>query len=241
MSSRQEEKQRRKEERLAAERAEAGAAQRKRLVQIVAGVVVAAAVVVGIVLAVTADGGSGDTAGGDAAQSADVAPGVELPPQREEDLEAAVEAAGCTFEEFENFGQEHTDETLTPADFETNPATSGQHNPIPAQDGIYEAGNSPPLPNWVHTLEHGRIIFTYAPGTPQERIDQLKLLWGEEFNNNPEGYHSVVLENNTEMPFQVAAVAWRRYVACEEFTPRVFDAFRAFRSTYVDQAPELVP
>lgn len=239
MSSRQEEKQRRKEERLAAERAEASAARRRRLVQIVGGVVVAAAVVVGIVLATSSDGDGGAEAGGPT-QSPDTA-NVSLPPQREDDLQAAVEAAGCALEEFENLGQEHTAEQLTPADFQTNPPTSGQHAPVPAEDGVYEPGNSPPVANWVHTLEHGRIIFMYAPGTPQRRIDQLVALFNEPVNGGPEGYHTVVMRNNTDMPFQVAAVGWTRYIGCEEFTDQTFDAFRAFRARYVDKAPELIP
>jgi hypothetical protein len=42
------------------------------------------------------------------------------------------------------------------------------------------------------------------------------------------------------MPFEVAAVSWRRYVACEKFTDKSFDALRAFRSEVVDDgtAPE---
>lgn len=237
MSGRQEEKQRRKEERLAEERAEASAAQRKRLVAIVGGVILVAAVVVAVVLA--ASGGGGEGGGDGPADSPEAS--VPIPAPQEEDLEAAVEAAGCELEELENFGQEHTEEPLTAADFESSPPTSGRHSPVPAEDGIYEPGDAPEIANWVHTLEHGRIIFMYAQGTPQRRIGQLATLYDEPVNNGPGGYHSAVMQNNSEMPYEVAAVAWRRFVGCEEFNDRVFDALRAFRSTYVDQAPELVP
>ena len=237
MSSRQEEKQRRKEERLAQERAEASAAQRKRLMTIVGGVILVAAVVVAVVLAASG-GGEG---GGDGGPSDSPEASVPIPAPQEEDLEAAVEAAGCEVEELESFGQEHTEEPLTAADYESNPPTSGQHAPVPAEDGVYNPGNSPPIANWMHTLEHGRVILMYAPGTPQRRIGQLGTLYNEPVNDGPEGYHSVLMQNNSEMPYEVAAVAWRRFIGCEKFNDRAFDALREFRSTFVDQAPELVP
>jgi hypothetical protein len=49
------------------------------------------------------------------------------------------------------------------------------------------------------------------------------------------------MRNNTKMPFQVAAVAWRHYMACREFTPEAIAALRTFREELVDQAPEKVP
>jgi hypothetical protein len=50
-----------------------------------------------------------------------------------------------------------------------------------------------------------------------------------------------MFRNNTNMPFQVAAVAWTRYLGCRRMNDKVFDAIRAFRDQYVDQAPEQVP
>ncbi|MBA3327798.1 MAG: DUF3105 domain-containing protein [Solirubrobacterales bacterium] len=238
MSSRQEEKERRKAERLERERAEAGAARRKRLAQIVGGVIVAAAIVAGIVFAAAGGDGGGDDSSEPSQQGER---GLPIPAQRETDLQKAVRAAGCTFKEFESEGQTHVNETLTPADFKTNPPTSGQHDPVPAEDGVYEPAGAPAFRNWVHTLEHGRILLQYKPGTPQPRVRQLRTLFNEPVAGGPEGYHLVLMQNDTDMPFQVAAVAWTRYVGCKEFTDRTFDALRAFRDLYVDKAPEQVP
>ncbi len=60
----------------------------------------------------------------------------------------------------------------------------------------------------------------------------------EPFDDQPEGFKTNVMENNTNMPFAVAAVSWRRYVGCREFTDQSFDALRAFREDFVGDAPE---
>lgn len=223
MSSRQEEKEQRKQERLAREAAAAKAARRKRLLQLIGGVVVACAIIAAVVFAV----GSG---GGDDADDVDDA-----------SLTAAANEAGCTYRSFPNEGQEHTADKLTAADFDTNPPTSGQHNPTPAPDGVYAPGNEPAIENWVHTLEHGRIILQYKPGTPTGVVSQLTTLFNEDVADSGGAYHSVLMQNNSRMRPQVAAVAWRHYMTCDEFTPAALDAFRTFREALVDQAPEQTP
>jgi hypothetical protein len=222
VSSRQEEKEQRRRERLERERAEQQAAKRKRLVQILGGVVLGAAIVVGVVLAI-AGGGNGK-----ARDSASLA--------------SAAKAAGCVVRSFPNFGQQHVTRTLTAVDYKTNPATSGAHAPPgqEAPDGVYPPGNEPGVGNWVHTLEHGRILFQYKPGTSPARVAQLQKLFEENVLGKP-GYHSVLMRNNTKMPFEVAAVAWRHYVGCPKFTDGSIAALRAFRDVYVDTAPEQVP
>jgi hypothetical protein len=219
VSSRQEEKEQRKRERLEREAAEKKAAQRKRLVQIVGGGVVAAAVVIGVVLVIAGGGGDERDTG---------------------DLTAAATKAGCTVKTFADEGSNHVTKKLTKADFDTNPPTSGDHNVTPAPDGVYAVGNEPEIENWVHTLEHGRILFQYKKDTPTGRIAQLQNLYNEESQGKP-GYHSVVMQNNSDMPFAVAAVAWRHYIGCPTFTDDALPALRAFRDVYVDTAPEQVP
>jgi hypothetical protein len=222
MASRHEEKEQRRQERLAREAAAAAAAKRKRLMQIVGGVVVACAVIVGVVLAA----GSG---GGDKVDNAD--------------LTAAAKKAGCVYRSFPNYGQNHIDKTFTMADYKTNPPTSGDHVPSgkEAQAGLYAPGNEPQIGAWVHTLEHGRILFQYLPGTSRAIVSQLDSLYNEDVKGSGGAYHSVLMQNNTKMPFQVAAVAWRHYMGCKTFTPATIAAFREFRTQLVDKAPELIP
>jgi hypothetical protein len=220
VSSRQEEKEQRKRERLERERAEQQAAKRKRLVQIIGGVVLGAAIVVGVVLALA--GGGGDDERDDS------------------DLKTTAAAAGCQLRSFPNYGQAHVAEKRTAKDYKTNPPTSGDHNVTPAPDGVYAPGNEPEIENWVHTLEHGRILFMYKKDTPNATIAVLQKLFNENAQGKP-AYHSVLMQNNTDMSFEVAAVAWRNYLGCPKYSLQAVEAMRAFRDVYVDTAPEQVP
>ena len=51
----------------------------------------------------------------------------------------------------------------------------------------------------------------------------------------------LLFQNTTNMPFAVAAAAWGHYVGCKTMNPKVFDALRAFRQTYINKGPEVVP
>jgi hypothetical protein len=233
MSSRQEEKERRRQERLAREQAEAAGAARMRRLQLVVGGVLATAVVAAIAIAITSGGGSssGKPDGGSSGPTAAV------PAQKETDLNKAAAAAGCVLRSFPIEGREHTTSKVT---YKTNPPTSGNHNPNPAADGIYKPGNEPAPEHYVHTLEHGRIEIQYRPGTSAHVISQLETIFNEKVNGSA-GYHTLLFENNTHMPFAIATTAWGHYLGCKTFNPRVFDAIRTFRKTYVDKGPEFIP
>ena len=236
MSSRQEEKERRKQERLRQEREAAAREKRRRVIQISAAALVAVVVIAGAVLAT----GGGDDSGGASSDGMAGTDGVPLPPKQSDDLQAAVKAAGCTLKQLKSEGQNHVTET-TRLKYDSNPPTSGDHFAVAAEDGVYVPGNEPLPGNWVHSLEHGRVLLQYRPGTPTRRIGQLETLFNESYSGGPDGYHTLLLQNNTSMPFAVAAVSWTRYVGCDRFTDRTFDALRAFREEYVDKAPEQVP
>jgi hypothetical protein len=226
MASRKEEKERLRQEREARERAAAAKARRARLLQLIGGIVVACAIIAGVAYAVSGGGGGG----------ADDGPDVD-----EGKLRAAAQRSGCVYRSFPEEGRDHVTEPLTEADFKTNPPTSGAHNPQPAPDGIYVAGNEAPIENWVHTLEHGRVLIQYRPGIDKAVVTQLQQLFNEDVAGSGGGYHSVLMRNNSKMPFQVAAVAWRHYMACREFTPESIPAMRTFRDELVDKGPETVP
>jgi len=241
MAQRAEEKARRKAEREAAEREAAKRAKRARMLQMGGGGVLLAALVAGIV-ALALSGGDNTAAGeGPVEGAGEDLQNVSLPPQRTEDLQAAVRAAGCELRELDSQGAEHVQQPVPASTYNSNPPSSGPHDPIPAEDGVYPPGNPPAVANWLHSAEHGRILFQYAPGTPAQRIDQLAALVREPVLGAPGGYHTLVFQNNTGMPYQVAAVNWTRTLGCPEFNDRVFDALRLFREEYTDDAPERVP
>jgi hypothetical protein len=237
MAHRQEEKQRRREERLAAERAAAAVAARRRRVQWAGGAALALALVAGIVVLALGTLGNGSSEGKATAPNAATTGAPKLPQQQTADLATAVAAAGCTLQHRPIEGREHENKRFTPADYKTNPPTSGAHFPDYYQDGVYSPGNTPNLGMLVHTLEHGRIDVQYAPGTPEATVARLEALLAEQ----SDGYHMLLFQNTTGMKYQVAATAWGQLLGCPKMNDKVFDALRTFRERYIDQGPEAVP
>jgi Protein of unknown function (DUF3105) len=220
MAHRAEEKERRRQERIAQEEAARKAAARKRTLQIGGGAVLGLAVLA--VIAIVALAG-GDDKGDEKVDTTKLA--------------ASAKAAGCTFSQFKSEGRNHTASKVT---YKTNPPTSGNHNPTPAQDGFYRAGNSPPKENFVHTLEHGRIEFQYKPGTPAADVAKLRRLAEEPFDGTA-GYHVLLFENNTDMPAQFAATAWTKSITCPTLSTAALGAMREFRTAFTDKGPEFIP
>src|SRR4051795_2647769 len=217
MASRQEEKEKRRRERLAAEEAAQKAASRKRLLTIGGGALLAV-VVIGAIAFFALSGGDDN--------KADTST-----------LAADATAAGCTYKAYPSEGRNHI---TGKGKYKTNPPTSGNHNPTPAQDGLYAPGNEPAPENWVHSLEHGRVLFQYRPGTPKADVATFRKL-AEEKINGAAGYHVLLFQNNTNMPTQFALVAWTKSLKCDTLDAKSKDVMRAFRKAYTDKGPELIP
>ena len=233
MASRQEEKERRRQERLAAEQQAASAHARTRRLQAALAAVLVVGAVVGGVIALTGGGSKSNGKGPKATPSN----GAKIPPAREKDLTKAAAAAGCVLLNPPIEGRSHV---TTPVKYKSNPPTSGNHNPDPALDGIYDPGNTPAPEHYVHALEHGRIEIQYKPGTSAHRIAQLETLASEPINGKP-AYKVLLFQNNTNMPYALAATAWGHIVGCKTFSDKDFDAIRDFRLKWVDQGPEIIP
>src|SRR3954452_2431727 len=219
MASRQEEKERRRRERLESEQAAARAASRKRTLQIAGGAALALIVIGVIAIVALAGGGSGsgkvDTS----------------------NLAKDATAAGCTFKSYPSEGRNHTTGKVK---YKTNPPTSGNHNPTPAQDGIYAPGNEPPPESYVHSLEHGRVEYEYKPGTPQAQVAQMQKL-ALALINGSAGYHMLMFQNNTKMPSQFALAAWTKLLTCNALNAKSMAVMRQFRKAYTDKGPEFIP
>jgi hypothetical protein len=233
MSSRQEEKERRRKERLAAEQAAEAAAARKRRIGYLVGGVLSGAAIAAIVIAVAAGGGSKSASKPSASQT-----------KLNAALQTKATAAGCAARTFPSEGRQHTDGKVV---YKTNPPTSGNHNPIPASDGIYDPGGTPQIEKLVHPLEHGRIEYQYHPGTSKAVVTQLTSLMKEQVPNQPGGtqpggYLQLLFQNPTGMPSAVAATAWTHSITCPTFKGAVtLDALRAFRAAYINKGPEFIP
>jgi hypothetical protein len=245
VSDRQEEREPRK--------APAGSGPRRRLVQIGGGVVVACAIVIAIVLAAASPNG-GDaspkpardviTSGGRPVDFP--AQTAAIPARRTTKLAAAARTAGCRLAHPKVEGSSTPPaHVLGRVAYKTNPPTSGDHNPVWSSDGNYAGVRTPAPEHYVHSLEHGRIELQYKPGTPARTISQLKSVLKEptktDFGVNAgNGRFALLFENNTKMPYAVAATAWGHLLGCRSAGPRMFDAIRTFRTRYTLQAPEKI-
>jgi hypothetical protein len=235
MASRQEEKERRRRERLEREQAEKAAVSRRKRMQFAFGGLLAVLIVAGVVVLVVV--GLGGGGGGKAGQPVAVKSSAKIPAQQTANLKQAAAAAHCKLVNAPIEGNTHETKNFHESDYKTNPPTSGNHNPVWYQDGIYAPGDVPNLGKLVHPLEHGRIELQYKPGTPKSVVDQLEALYQE----SSQGYHMLLFENTTGMPYQVAATAWGQLLGCPRMNPKVFDALRTFRERYIDKGPEIVP
>jgi len=217
------------------EQAEAKRAARRKRMTLAFGGLLGVALVAGIVVVVLVLGS--DDSSSQPTKASDAAANVKLPAQATSDMAAAAKAAGCTLSNPAYEGASHEDKQFKPSDYKTNPPTSGNHTPDWYEDGIYAAGDTPDLGKTVHPLEHGRIEVQYAPGTPKETVAQLEALLNEE----QDGYHMLLFQNDTGMKAKIAATAWTHSLTCPEMNDKVFDAIRTFRARYIDKGPERVP
>ena len=168
----------------------AAAAERRRLMlgYVVAGALTLA-VVVGLVDRDRRSGGDDDatrstarrsprpptsrsTAASCTTDAPDGREGTPPPALQQGDLQTAAEEAGCELQlDLEDEGITHITKESEIPDYETNPPTSGNHNPEQLADGAYS--EMPEPGGLVHSLEHGRIEIQYSPDLPEE--DQLAL------------------------------------------------------------------
>jgi hypothetical protein len=254
--SNREERERLRQERLAAQSA-AGSSERRRLIAgyVVAGILTLA-VLGGLVAVILGGDDSGrsfdgcseaaiepDSGGNFNSLDPDCRQGTAPPALEQGDLALAAKAAGCQLrEDLPDEGATHVD-NQTEVTYETNPPTSGNHNPTWVADGAYltplrtnpqAAGNDLNIRNFVHAMEHGRVEIQYSSKLPE---DQQLLLKGV-FDEDPAG---MLMYPNDDMPVDVAVTAWRQLLTCPTFDPAVVDAIRNFRDIHRGQAPENIP
>lgn len=241
MASRKEEKERLRKEREERQQAEANQAASKRRLQLVGGGVLGIVAVAAVIAAVVSAAGGGDdnndSAGGKSAGYTAQA----IPARATTDFDEAVKASGCVYKHYTSEGRTHLpSDTAVNNNYKTNPPTSGNHRPTPAGDGDYAPGNEPAKENYVHTLEHGRIELQYSPNASQAVRNQLFSLYQEK-NKGVSHYHMLLFQNNTSMPYEVAATAWTQMIGCKTVNDKTWDALRAFRDRFTDKGPELIP
>jgi hypothetical protein len=247
MANRKDEKERLRREREEAER-RSNAETRKRLIlgYAVAGVL-AIAVIGGVIFAIASGGGSSaKDKGGDGGPNVDtrfgiVPDGVSIdnrtgtpPPEIVNgDLTAAAKAAGCDLQlDLPDEGNTHVSKSVPSAlpKYDTNPPTSGDHYPDPLADGAFL--DTPPVGNFLHSIEHGRIEIQYSPDLSE--ADQLALKGVFDADRG-----GMIMFPNPDMPYEVATTAWTQLMGCKTFEgDATLDAIRDFRDQYRGRGPE---
>jgi Protein of unknown function (DUF3105) len=249
MASRKEEKERLRQQRLAAERAARSTGQRRLIAGYVVAGLLALAVVAGLVVVIVNGGGSSaeastcenahikNSGGTFRGLEPDCREGTPPPTIQVADLQISAQRAGCQLKlDLPDEGNTHVPNS-TPVDYKTVPPTSGNHNPVPIDDGAYTtpitSDTSKPtnIRNEVHAMEHGRIEIHYKPTLPEAQQLALKGV----FDADPNG---MLMYPDPDMPYDVAVTAWTNEVVCPNYNETVLDVVRNFRDTYRGNGPE---
>jgi hypothetical protein len=239
VSSRREQKEKLRQEREQREAAAKADQRRRQLIgYAVGGGIALVAVIIGV--AVLAGGG-----GGSSEASGDVLPsGGSYPPPREvSSVEAGAKLANCKLTSYKANSREHLADLSQTVKYASNPPTSGPHYQVPAEDGAY-GEDVPDVKEFVHTLEHGRVIIWFNKKLPASDRAALK----KYYDDDP--YQMVLVANQTKMPYDVAVSAWNkdpepngtgRLLACKKYNDNVFTAIEAFKDENRSRGPEPVP
>jgi hypothetical protein len=242
MASRKQQKEEARQRRMAEEQARRERERRQRRLQTGLGGLLAVIAVAAVAVAVISSSGSSKSGTGNPVKVADTK-GVTLPAAKNANLTSAAKAAGCVSVDTPdavartNQNRTHVDPG-TKLTYATNPPSYGPHYPVPASDGEYKPSGTPPSGNVVHALEHGRIEYQYSPTLPAADVKQLEALFNEGDGQWTPRQMLLLFQNQTHMPYAVAATAWGHVLGCKSFSPRVFDALRDFRIAYTNQGPE---
>lgn len=142
----------------------------------------------------------------------------------------AAAAAGCTVRGFPSEGRGHTEDP--PAYKVSNPPTSGPHNPVWANWGVYDT--PVPVQYLVHNLEHGGVEIYLGRSVPAATRDAVLALW----RSSPPFMMVVPGATQGFPPGAVVATSWQRWLVCRAPGPKTIAALTAFRDAYRGTGPE---
>jgi len=118
---------------------------------------------------------------------------------------------------------------LNPGDptpvYQSNPPTSGTHNPVPLPAGVY--GNNVDITQLVHSLEHGYVILWYN-GVSKDEVQQL-------INIQQSDPTKVIVAPDPNMPHKISITSWTRMQNCDGVNEGVI---RSFIAQFRGQGPE---
>lgn len=163
----------------------------------------------------------------------------------DDDLAATMQSAGCQLKTMPAAVGDHSvelDATSNPK-WNTDPPTSGPHNPTPAVYGEYDEPLQ--IAQVVHNLEHGAVFVLYGPTVPDATVQQLR----DFYNGDTTG---MLVSPYPKLGAKIALGAW---TVPDDFEPggtngtaylatcTAFDegAFSSFRDELRFRGPERFP
>jgi hypothetical protein len=142
---------------------------------------------------------------------------VSLPPVHETELGRAAARAGCDLQ------RAHAGERL-------NPPVLGGAAAAPAAPGFYD--ESPSGESLLAAMREGVIVIHFRDLDSSD-VDLLR-----DFQEAvPEG--TIVVRNQTGLPFAVAVTAYRRLLGCQTLNHSSLDAIQLFRGRFVGSGPDV--
>lgn len=130
---------------------------------------------------------------------------------------------------YPNQGAEHITRGAPHPPYNSNPPTSGWHDPSPAPWGFYP--NEIPDEILVHNLEHGGIWISYREANDQEVADKL-------FELSKRFPRKVIITLRRKNDSRIAVAAWTRLLKLDRYDER---AIINFIKAHRNRGPERVP
>jgi Protein of unknown function (DUF3105) len=159
----------------------------------------------------------------------------------DDDASGRVGSSGdCEVQTFDAIGRTHVEEALDDSEYNSLPATSGNHSPQTAIWNLYDQ----PVPQFhaIHNLEHGGVIVQYGSDVPAATVSQIS----DWYQEDPRGLivapmPSELEEEDATLADQVVLTAWTHMMRCSAFDEEAFgDFIDDYRGPQGD-APEKFP
>lgn len=119
-------------------------------------------------------------------------------------------------ETFPEMGRNHLAEGDPPPDYNSSPATSGDHSPTAAQCGIYTS--EIPDPIQVHNLEHGTVVIQYQLGLDPNELRDL-----QDYARTKPSH--ILLAPRGDLDDPVVVTSWTRMLRLESADTETIDLY----------------
>lgn len=118
-------------------------------------------------------------------------------------------------------------------EYNSNPPTSGPHNPSPAPCGIYREPVSDQA--YLHSLEHGAVVIQYDPSLATSVIEEVE-------NAVRSNRGEIILAPRSDNPTPFTLAAWTKLLTVDELDSDLVDGFeREFGNRFSPEPGAVCP